>query len=1758
MKFLIYLLPFLLLPIVIFPQNSNIIFYKTDSTKNKEVNITPDRSTSYINQNDFLTNYNLKGLNINTVINAEKKYQYVQIKGFGLLTQIGAPALPVRYDKILVNSKNPDLILLESDYVEYDGYMIHPALEPARDTEGATAPGFVLDSALYTTNKFYPEKVVQINRVSISRGNLIAYVQICPVQFNPVTRKIRAYTNIQYKMSSPHTKTEREEKGNSRHYQKLLPNRVLNPEFIEIKDQTESFKTESTSETGKNYIIITHSDYLDAAEWFAKWKRQLGYSVDVVSRTSWTAQQVKDSIQTRYTNWTIKPDYFLIIGDHDLIPGEIHKSPNNNDFATDYYYSDLEGDLEPEMAHGRISVSNPSEALNVIQKIYYYERFPINDSSFYANGLNCAQFQDYDEDSLGNVTNPRDGYAARRFCHSSEEIRDYLQNDQGYSVERIYWTDPANTPTNYNNGKYSTGGALPDELLRENGFDWDGDATDIISSINEGKFYVFHRDHGYFGGTGWAHPRFVSSDIPSLSNASKTPVVFSMNCHTGEFLLDNCFAETFLRHYDGGAVGVVAAAYYSYSGYNDAMSIGMVDAIWSNPGLNAVFGSGGISSPPASQSNNVRTMGDVVNLGLSRMTETWDGSSASTQYTYEIFHWFGDPAMRIWTENPHNNVISANIPDKIFHQATDFTITSCNRENALVTLISDEKMIAKSEVIEGSATLMFLVIGKENPQLTVTVSKENCLPLIKVIDVETKDNTYVPDNNFEQALIDLGYDSGALNDSVPTANIIGVTNLDVSGENISDLTGIEDFWDLEYLFCYNNLLTSIDVTQNKKLKFLFCQTNQLAILDVTQNLSLTRLDCTTNQLTNLNVRENTNLEYLYCAVNQLTRLDVNQNTALRWLYCEVNQITTLDISHNSILETLYCQSNQLTSIDVSNNPSLDIFYCWDNKLTFESLEPAIGFSDFRYSPQDNVGIQQDIVLNEGEDFIFNLEVGGNHNQYQWYKDYAILPEQTSDTLCLPNLKPSDTGMYYCAITNSVVTDLTLYCREINLTVNRTEKTYIPDDNFEQALIDLGYDSGALNDSVPTDNISGVTSLDVSSKNISDLTGIEDFSALKSLKCLGNSIANIDITQNTELTLFWCYHNQLSSLNISNNVLLTNLWCAHNQISNLNLNNNTALTNLNCSSNQLTSLDISKNIAIIYLSCGYNQISNLDISHNLDLKQLNCQNNQLSNLNIDNNTELEQLNCNDNQLSNLDVSKNIKLQSFSCYNNQINELDVQQNPALIYLYVGNNQLSNLNVNNNISLRHLDFHYNNLTNIDITQNTALTHLYCYNNELINLDTRHNGNLFILSCSYNHISNLYLHNNTKLTQLANDNNQIKNLDVTDNNALTDLWCYNNQLTFESLEPALSIQNFQYSPQDSVGTSLLITRSIGEDYLYTLHVGGNQNHFQWYKDYMLLPEQTSATLNLSLLTADDAGIYHCEVTNTLVTGLTLISRKIILNVVEETDIQADFEASPLSGACHLQVNFTDITAGTPTAWQWDFGDGNTSTLQNPSHKYANSGVYTITLTVNEGTNSDTEMKQDYITVQESVPVPIDTLISNTILNPGIQDCFNASNTILVAGDGTDVIFENGSGATLIAGHSIRFLHGFMAQPGSHVDAHITITNSFCNELQGQHIVENTQPGIYKNKIVENNKTIPENDIDAPLVKIYPNPSMGIVNIEWLNIETHVLITLYNSTGAKLIQESFSNDRFASFNLTKYRKGILFVNVQTNSSEHTQKIVLY
>lgn len=396
--------------------------------------------------------------------------------------------------------------------------------------------------------------------------------------------------------------------------------------------------------------------------------------------------------------------------------------------------------------------------------------------------------------------------------------------------------------------------------------------------------------------------------------------------------------------------------------------------------------------------------------------------------------------------------------------------------------------------------------------------------------------TFVPDDNFELALINLGYDTLPLNDYVPTANVNALISLDVSGENIADLTGIEDFVALQNLNCSNNMLSSIDVSDNTLLTEINCSQNQLVGVDFSSNTLLTTINCSNNSLTDLDLSTNTSLSDLNISDNLFIAFSPELIPSLQVFNCSGNQLTDLDLSINSNLTLLNCASNALESLNIKNgqNPSLS-----------------------------NLDVQNNISLT-----CIETDTGGEPSGVNWVKDATV--------------------------------EYAIDCHY--------GETYVPDDAFEQALIDLLYDFGPLDDYVPTSTVSALTSLDVSGKSISDLTGIEDFTNLRNLKCNDNAITTLDISSNILLERLNISNNQLTAIDISNLVALEVFEAATNSLVLIDFSSNLNLLEVNVSTNALTVLDVSILSALQKLNCSTNLLERLNVTANSNLVELICQSN----------------------------------------------------------------------------------------------------------------------------------------------------------------------------------------------------------------------------------------------------------------------------------------------------------------------------------------------------------------------------------------------------------------------------------------------------------------------------------------------------------------------------------------------------------------------
>lgn len=184
--------------------------------------------------------------------------------------------------------------------------------------------------------------------------------------------------------------------------------------------------------------------------------------------------------------------------------------------------------------------------------------------------------------------------------------------------------------------------------------------------------------------------------------------------------------------------------------------------------------------------------------------------------------------------------------------------------------------------------------------------------------------TAIPDSNFEQALIDLGYDD-VLDGQVLTANIMNIPVLYIDVLGIQDLTGIQDFAALTELDVWGNLLTTINVSQNTNLEFLYIGDNPLITLDISNNINLIEVWADFTSLTSLNTSNNPNLTSISLWDCNITSLDLSNNTQLQGLDVDGNNLTALDLSNNPNLQVLYCEGNtNLSFVNLKNGNTAGI------------------------------------------------------------------------------------------------------------------------------------------------------------------------------------------------------------------------------------------------------------------------------------------------------------------------------------------------------------------------------------------------------------------------------------------------------------------------------------------------------------------------------------------------------------------------------------------------------------------------------------------------------------------------------------------------------------------------------------------------------------------------------------------------------------------------------------------------------------------
>ena len=617
----------------------------------------------------------------------------------------------------------------ESTFV--DNVLLMPVQHPMPDTYDVPKPPFAYQKEAYEIDALLPETLLYLEPEKILRGLRVNHLWVSPFRYNARQKRLEVIENL--------TVTIRFEGGTDRFFSDpvyrsaahdgLFSRLLVNRSMI---SQHHATRPNPKGEQGATFLIITDPLFIEAANTLARWKTRTGIPTEVVTTeaTGRSAEKITDYISQAYRRKQSPVQYVLFIGDAEFIPTH-YQTFHTSHFSmggSDMYYGCVDGkDLFADVGIGRLSVDTPQQANRRVDRIIGYEKAIVQDESYYTTSYHFAYFQDED----------LNGRADRRFSLTSEEIVQWFdQVLEGSEVtpNRCFTTSSKVSPRKWSNissyhffadwWPFDTEN-LPDFLLRKNGFSWQCTVQDIAQAVNSGGFFMTHRDHG--ASTGWGDPSFWVENVEQLNNGDKLPVLWSINCQNGWF--DNetdskvnfsdseevCFSEAWERNPNGGAVGLISSSRISYSGYNDRLVWGWMDAVW--PGYIPRY-------PSEKQSDFVPAASEVLDYGKLYLTTVYSPGQ-TRKVAVEEFHWFGDPTMTMWTRPPMTLEVEHTMA--VAYTAEQFTV-QIEQNGAVATLMAGDLLLGSTVSEQGKAVFALPPQSSKPGAMVLTISKPGYRP----------------------------------------------------------------------------------------------------------------------------------------------------------------------------------------------------------------------------------------------------------------------------------------------------------------------------------------------------------------------------------------------------------------------------------------------------------------------------------------------------------------------------------------------------------------------------------------------------------------------------------------------------------------------------------------------------------------------------------------------------------------------------------------------------------------------------------------------------------------------------------------------------------------------------------------------------------------------------------------------------------------------------------------------------------------------
>ena len=555
---------------------------------------------------------------------------------------------------------------------------------------------------VYWKDNFFPNNLASLREPFIMRDVRGQSVDVYPVQYNPVTKVLRVYSEITVTVfNNPKVAGINEFTNQKRH-------KTIEPQFNEMYKNffinhtgVLQHRGYPTGEEGE-LLIICHTPWVNDMKPYIDWKRSIGRKTTIVPTSEispLTAANIKTYISNFYNNPENNLAFVLFVGDHPQIPG--YNAPGA---LSDVEYGKITGnDNYLEILIGRFSAETPAHVQTQVERTIYYERDLTTEDNWLNVGIGVAR----NENGYGPYhPNGHDG-GENDYVHMDNIRTKMLAN--GYtSVSQDY---DGNCP-----GIPNTTAAL------------------INQHINAGASVLNYCNHGFQ--TGWSVANYSTTHITQLQNVGMLPFQFLVACNNGEFNYSTpCFAEVFMRHtYNNQPAGAIAL-------FGATISIAWTETMTAQDEfVNITLG---IPSPySGAQPGTKRTIAGAM-LNASQKMIMVHGSGCTSDYNSWLV--FGDPTLMYRTQTPQEMTIS-HMP--IIFIGMDNLIVECDTDGATaaVTYIDEDEevIILGTAVVEnGEAQIIFNEIPAMPMDLTLTVTGFNKIPYINEISVLPPDRPFI-------------------------------------------------------------------------------------------------------------------------------------------------------------------------------------------------------------------------------------------------------------------------------------------------------------------------------------------------------------------------------------------------------------------------------------------------------------------------------------------------------------------------------------------------------------------------------------------------------------------------------------------------------------------------------------------------------------------------------------------------------------------------------------------------------------------------------------------------------------------------------------------------------------------------------------------------------------------------------------------------------------------------------------------------------